>query len=94
MSQIKVNLKFCLRTAYENGITEHPQKVMKDFKIEYQHATPQSMGDCWWFWNCENVPDELPVFIKTIDLNPMEMVGFGLSKIDAIKIRDYKPVSN
>ena len=77
---------------YNNVKQEHPQKVMKELGITYQHATPQSMGDQWWFWNCENIPEPLPLFLEVADLNPMECIGFGLSKEDAEKIRDYKSV--
>jgi hypothetical protein len=68
---------------------EHPQKMMQRLGITYQHATPQSLGDQWWFWNCENVPDTLPEHVTILDADPMEMIGWGLSKEDAEKIRDY-----
>jgi hypothetical protein len=79
-----------LWAAYNNVKQEHAQKVLKELGITYQHATPQSMGDQWWFWNCENIPDPLPPFLDVADWNPMEMIGWGLSKEDAEKIRDYK----
>jgi len=63
--------------------------VMKELGITYQHATPQSMGDQWWFWNCENIPDKLPNYLGEADLNPMTCIGYGLSKEEAEKIRDY-----
>lgn len=69
--------------------TRHAQIVMKELGITYQHSTPQSMGDQFWFWNCENVPENLPKYITVADWNPMEMIGWGLSKDDAEKIRDY-----
>lgn len=68
----------------------HPQEVMRDLGITYQHATPQSIGDQWWFWNCENLPDPLPAFLSVANWDPMKMIGFGLSKEDADRIRDYK----
>jgi len=68
----------------------HAQKVMHDLGITYQHSTPQSIGDQFWFWNCENVPEPLPKYITVLGLDPMECVGWGLSKEDAEKIRDYK----
>jgi len=74
---------------WEDGF-EHPQAEMKKLGISYQHATPQSMGDQWWFWNCENVPDKLPTHITELDTDPMECIGWGLSQDDAEKIRDYK----
>ena len=69
----------------------NPQSVMEKLNITYQHATPQSIGDQWWFWNCENIPDTLPPYLYILDADPMEMIGFGLSKDNAIKIRDYNP---
>ena len=69
---------------------EQRQVVMKQLGITYQHATPQSIGDQWWFWNCENIPDPLPSYLEVADWDPMECIGWGLSKEDAEKIRDYK----
>jgi hypothetical protein len=67
----------------------HPQEIMKRLGITYQHATPQSISDQWWFWNCENMPEELPPYLELTDWNPMEMIGWGLSKENAEAIRDY-----
>ena len=62
---------------------DHPQKVMRELGITYQHSTPQPMGDQWWFWNCENVPDTLPKYLQPLELEPLNVVGHGLSKEDA-----------
>lgn len=70
--------------------TLHPQKAMVELGITYQYATPQSMGDQWWFWNCENLPDNLPPFLTVLELDPMEQIGFGLNLEQAEQIRDYK----
>jgi hypothetical protein len=79
-----------LRLSCYMGYNEHPQQTMKRLGITYQHATPQSMGDQWWFWNCENVPEPLPEHFSILECNdPFEMVGYGLSKEDAKKICDY-----
>jgi hypothetical protein len=67
----------------------HAQKAMKEMGITYQHATPQSMGDQWWFWNCENTPDELPLFLSILNLDPMGCIGWGLSQERAEAIRDF-----
>lgn len=67
----------------------HPQKAMKALGITYTNATPQTMGEQWWFWNCNNVPDQLPGFLTELKLDPMECIGFGLSKEEAESIRDY-----
>jgi len=67
----------------------HPQEMMKRLGITYQYATPQSMLDCWWFWNCENIPENLPPYLSIEDWNPMEKINWGLSEEQAINIRDY-----
>lgn len=74
----------------EHGETRHAQKVMRELGITYQHATPQSLGDQFWFWNCENVPDDLPGYIEELNLDPMECIGFGLSREMAVKIANYE----
>lgn len=71
--------------------SRHAVKVMEALGITYQHRTPQTMGDQWWFWNCENLPEKLPSYLTLLNLNPMDAIGYGLSKEDAEKIRDYKP---
>ena len=74
--------------------SEHPLQSMERLRITYQHATPQSMLDEWWFWNCENLPDQLPKYFSILECkDPLEMVGFGLSKENAEKIRDYVSMS-
>ncbi|MDH3325877.1 MAG: hypothetical protein OEM38_04065 [Gammaproteobacteria bacterium] len=88
-----MHLRFdCLWAPY-SGVTQgHPQAVMKELGITYQHATPQSIADQWWFWNCENIPDELPQFLEEMNNDPMTCIGFGLSEETAEKIRDYQAV--
>jgi hypothetical protein len=78
----------CITAGWDHKENRHAQVVMKELGITYQHATPQSMFDCWQFWNCENIPDELPGFIKEFKRDPMDMIGHGLSQADAEKIRD------
>lgn len=67
----------------------HPQEEMKKLGIKYQHATPQSIADQWWFWNCRNIPSELPEYLSYLEIDPMECIGWGLSKEDAVAIRDF-----
>lgn len=63
---------------------KHAQLCMKELGITYQLAVPQSMGDCWWFFNCENVPGELPEYLSERDFGDLKtLVGFGLSQKDA-----------
>lgn len=65
---------------------KHPQEVMRELGITYQHSTPQSMGDQWWFWNCENIPSTLPKYLSELNVKPHDAIGYGLSKEDADKI--------
>lgn len=85
-----MHLRFNLRTAYESGIGEHPQNVMKQLNIIYQHATPQSISDEWWFWNCENIPEKLPLYLKELSVNPMDFIGLGLDEKTASEIYQEK----
>ena len=89
------HLKYSLiEAAMECDEDRHPQVVMRELGITYQHSTPQSMGDQWWFWNCENIPKELPLFFSELRLDPMEQIGYGLSKKHAENIRDFIPNNN
>ena len=85
-----MHLSYCMRSADEAGVTGHPQQVMRQLGITYQHATPQSMNDSWWFWNCENIPNPLPVYLSDLKIkDPHDYVGYGLLKEDADAISAY-----
>lgn len=88
------HLRYSLITAdLSCNIIKHPQIVMKELGITYKHSTPQSMGDQWWFWNCENIPDELPEFLSILDIgDPTEYIGFGLNGEEVNKINSYKSI--
>ena len=68
----------------------HAQAVLKGLGIKYQDSTPQTAGNQFWFWNCENVPLPLPKFLTELDMDPMDCIGFGLDKEAAIRISNYK----
>lgn len=87
-----VDLRYDLIGAGYAGEQRHPMEVMKALRIHYIHATPQSMGDQWWFWCCERMTlDELPPYIQPMKLgNAFEYVGWGLSKEVAKMIEDYR----
>ena len=82
-----MHLRFDMIGAYYAGKTQHPQQVMRDVGITYQHATPQSMGDQWWFWNCENIPNPLPTFLSELETDPMDCIGWGLDEETAKLIK-------
>ena len=89
------HLKFDMIGAYLAGVQEHPQKVLKSLGIEYTHSTPQSVGDQWWFWNCQVSMSTLPEYITELDVDPLECVGFGLSEERALDIStQYEKLTN
>lgn len=78
-----MNLRYDLYTAPSS---RHPQEQMRALGIAYEHATPQSLGDQWWFWNCTGVPEALPEYLTLLALDPHECIGYGLSTADADRI--------
>jgi hypothetical protein len=83
-----INLKLDL-----HEIRRHAQDYMRELGIEYQHATPQSITDSWWFWNCTNVPSPLPKGLKVLNIKPREAIGWGLSAeiADALEKPEQEP---
>ena len=86
-----MHLKFDLMYGATDGEIRpgHPQKVMRELGIKFQYMTPQTIFDEWWFWNCQNIPNPLPPFLSILSVDPMDMIGRGLSKEVAIEIRDF-----
>ena len=75
-----------LRYEILRAVPKHPLKVMQELGITYEHATPQTMGDQWWFWNCRGVPETLPVYLTELKGSPHDYIGWGLSKEQADKL--------
>lgn len=76
------HLKFDLSTLPP----EHPVTIMARLGITYTHATPQSIFNEWWFWNCEKLPDTLPGYLLPLNIDPLQYVGYGLSEKEAQEI--------
>jgi len=87
--QVKL-IKYCCIAAFHENESRHPQDVMSSLGITYQHSTPQSIVDQWWFWIPEGEGFELPKFITITYKNPMKNIGNGLNKETAKFLRDYK----
>lgn len=49
---------------------KHPQLIMKELGITYKRAVIQSLGEQWWFFDCENIPDNLPDYLEVLKLSP------------------------
>jgi len=69
------------------GDSRHAQAVMKDLGITYQKSVPQSLFDSWWFFNCENVPDDFPDWITELKAELDACIGHGLTAEDVEDIR-------
>jgi len=67
----KVCLKLDMRGQDEAGKEGHPEEVMSFFGIKYEHAIPQSVGDQWWFIDCEYDMD-LPSYITIMEFSDEE----------------------
>lgn len=85
-----MHLRYDLYGAALAGVNAHAQVIMRELKLTYQHSTPQSIGDQWWFWNVEGDTSNLPEWITELKVDPMKCIGFGLNEEMAIKIRDHK----
>lgn len=59
-----MNLLFSYMSAATAGEHRHAKSVMEELDIGYKRATPQSLGDCWQFWGCSNVPKVLPDYLQ------------------------------
>ena len=74
--------------SYENDVVS-----LEDLGITYSHMTHQPMGDCTWYWNCRNVPSTLPYYIKELNIDPMNQIGWDLSEEEAKQIKEMQ-ISN
>ncbi len=41
---------------------------MRELGITYKDCEPRSLGDDWLFFDCDNVPTQLPPFLSVTDL--------------------------
>ena len=70
-----------LRFSLYNDTGLHAQVAMRQLGITYRYAIPQSLGDQWWFLDCQNVPETLPAHITPMEgFDPQKAVGYGLSQ--------------
>jgi len=83
---MKKHLRYEYNPAWDAGETRHAQMVMKELGVSYQYAVPQSIGEQWWFWNCENIPEKLPAYITELNISPVDAIGYGLSAEMAAEI--------
>ena len=58
-----MNLKYMMQAAFDAGVTQHPQAMMREIGIKYARGIPQSIGDQWWFIGCTCLQESLPSFL-------------------------------
>lgn len=70
---------------YDAPTGVHAQTLMKDLGITYRYAVPQSIADGWQFFNCKNLPTDLPSYIRVMPetIDYITRVGHGLSVDEA-----------
>ncbi len=74
-----MHLEFSYKVAWSVGEQRHAEQVMRDLGITWGRSTPQTMDEAWWFWNCENVPADLPPYVRKSETDPYEAVGCGFT---------------
>lgn len=81
------HLRFDFYAAYKAGMNERAERIMLELGITYQYVTAHAIADQVWFWNCENIPDELPKYLTVLEADPWKYVGAGLTRLQAENIR-------
>ena len=66
------NLRFHYLDADSVGVKGHAQTVMKELGITYRLAVPQTLGDQWWFFGCQNIPEPMPKYLSVLPANVKE----------------------
>lgn len=87
--RVAKHLRFDMRGCYEAGNNKHPQQVMRDLGITYGNAVPQTIGDQWWFIDCNYASEMvLPAYISPMTLSPEEMDRWcGIADVTPIEPR-------
>ncbi len=81
-----MHLRFEMIRADTHREHRHPQVVMRELGITYTHSTPQTLGEQWWFWNCDHIPAELPPYLSVLRVSWRDAIGYGLTPKEAAEI--------
>lgn len=83
----KINLRYCyIHAGFDHDENRNACEVVKELGIKYEKSVPQSICDQFWFFNCTNVPDNLPPYITPMEVDIKNLVGHGLSAEDVEKL--------
>jgi hypothetical protein len=75
--------------------SESPDLLLKRLGITYLISIPQAIGECWQFFGCEKIPNEISeddgkyLSFNMEYRNPHRSVGRGLSKDSANLIQKW-----
>lgn len=56
------NYRYDVIGAHYDGVSEHPQRQMKNLGYKIIKSEPVSIADCWWF-RVENEIDNIPSYL-------------------------------
>ena len=61
-----MNLEYDMQGAEMSGEKRPPYIVMKELGIIYEKSLVQSLYDVFWYYNCTNIPENLPDYITEL----------------------------
>ena len=70
-------------------ITFNPNEVLLKLGVTWQHQICSSLALVTYYFNCENVPEVLPEGFTEVTTPLEDFIGYGLSKKDIKKIKNY-----
>lgn len=86
-----MNLRYHYDVAFHEGEGKHAIEKIDELGIKYIYSVPQSLGEQYWFLCCENVPENLPMYITKMEISDAnELIGYGLNKEMAETVNKYK----
>lgn len=62
-----IDLRYCMQTAYEEGIKMSPRSIIHKLNIQFKKWIPQTLGDQIWLLDCTNIPNPLPKYVTVIE---------------------------
>lgn len=72
------HLRYDMNTAFDRGEKRHSETVMRSLGISYHHSEPVTIADCWLFYGCSNVPEALPEYLTSFEVQRVELPHFAV----------------
>ena len=64
-----MNLDYDMTGALMAGEKRPPAIVMRELGIRYEDSLMQSLFDAVWYYNCTNIPENLPDYISELKVS-------------------------